>query len=236
MSRRAAVLAIALGAACACTRAPGPLPQDEFLADGERVVVPPPPGMLRLQRNEGRGSGHSDFAEIAAFGLEEAGSRPDGRHALALLPSHLARDPKRHRERFELVRASWLAREQEESSAIEREARARLAALDAGRADSADWQPHGETRTLVLGLPLADSDAVARLTADMPDAPDRPLVWEIDAFVLVRGRLLQFQCYDARGATLAAVPALRATARGWVGRVRAANRGAAHRKGRIGGR
>jgi hypothetical protein len=233
MNRRAAVLAMALGAACACTPSPGPLPQDEFLADGVLVMVPPPPGMLRLQRTEGRGSGHSDFAEIAAFGVDDEGSRPDARRGLLLLPSHLSRDPRQHRERFELVRASWLAREQEPASAIERETRARLAALDAGHADSARWQPRGETRTLVLGLPLADSDAVARLTADMPDAPGQPVVWEIDAFLLVRGRLLQFQCYDAGGAQLAAVPELRETAIGWVSRVRTANAGESRRRGRI---
>jgi hypothetical protein len=237
MNRRAALLAFALGAACACacTPAPAPLPQDEFLADGVLVMVPPPPEMQRLQRNEGRGSGHADFMEIATFGADDAGERPGGRLARTLLPSRLSRDPKRHRERLELVRASWLAREQEPPSAMELEARARLAALDAGRADSARWQPRGETRTLVLGVPLADSDAVARLTADMPDAPGLPLVWEIDAFLLVRGRLLQLQVVDLSGAPLAAVPLLRATALGWVDRVRAANRGALHRRGQIGG-
>ena len=131
------------------------------------------------------------------------------------------------------MRASWLAREREEPSALEREARARLMALDAGHADSADWRPQGDSRTLVLGLPLADSDAVARLTADMPDAATQPLIWEIDVFVLARGRVLQLQCYDVSGAPLSAVPALRATALGWVERVRAANRGELHRRGRI---
>jgi hypothetical protein len=191
--------------------------------------------MERLQRTEGRGSGHSDFAEIAAFGGDDEGSHADGRRALLLLPSHLSRESRRHRERFELVRASWLAREQEPASAIERETRARLAALDAGHADSARWQPHGETRTLVLGLPLAADDAVARLTADMPDAPGQPLVWEIDAFLLVRGRLLQLQCYDVSDAPLAAVPALRGTAIGWVNRVRTANAGESRHRGRISG-
>ena len=233
MNRRVVAAAMALGLACACARAPGPLRQDEFLADGVRVEVPPPPGMPRPQWTEGRGSGHADFAEIAVFGGDEAGPRADGRRALLLLPSHLARDPKRHRERFELVRASWLAREQEPASAIEREARARLAALDAGHADSARWQPRGETRTLVLGLPLTDRDAVARLTADMPDRPDQPLVWEIDAFLLVRGRLLQLQCYDVSGAGIVAVPALRETAIGWVNQVRAANAGETRHRGRF---
>ena len=235
MNRRTAVLAMALGTACACTPSPAPLPQDEFLADGVLVMVPPPPGMQRLQRNEGRGSGQADFMEIAMFAADDAGERPGGRLARTLLPSRLSGDAKRYRERFELVRASWLARERETPSAMELEARARLAALDAGRADSARWQPHGETRTLVLGVPLADSDAVARLTADMPDAPGLPLVWEIDAFLLVRGRLLQFQVIDPSDAPLSAVPALRATARGWVDGVRAANVGRGARRGRIGG-
>ena len=74
---------------------------------------------------------------------------------------------------------------------------------------------------------------MARLTADMPDRPDQPLVWEIDAFLLVRGRLLQLQCYDVSGAELAAVPALRETAIGWVNQVRAANEGGTRHQGRI---
>jgi hypothetical protein len=69
----------------------------------------------------------------------------------------------------------------------------------------------------------------------MPDVATQPLTWEIDVFVLVRGRVLQLQCYDVSGASLAAVPALRATALGWAERVRAANRGEPHRRGRIAG-
>ena len=74
---------------------------------------------------------------------------------------------------------------------------------------------------------------MARLTADMPDGPGDALTWEIDALVLVRGRLLQLQCFDHGDVPLAVVPALRATTLGWVDRVRAANREPSRGHGRI---
>jgi hypothetical protein len=207
----------ALGTAC------GPvtttLPQDVFDADGVEARVPPPPGFRRLVRGEGRSRG-SAYTTLAVFGAAGADEGPLGPHAFVLLPSHLGRNTERHRERFVLIRDSWRAREDQQPSAIEREARLRLAAFDRGHADSAAWLPSGESRTLMLGVPLASDDAVVQLSADMPDSLGASLMWSAEAFVLVRGRVLQLQVAQPAGAGIGQLASARATLLAWIAAVR----------------
>lgn len=217
--RLIALLLLAGGLGTACGPVTTRLPQDVFDADGVDVRVPLPPGFRRLERGEGRSS-DSAYTTLAVFGAMRPDGGPLAARAFVLLPSHLARNAERHRERFVLIRDSWRAREEQEPSALEREGRARLAAFDRGHADSAAWLPTGESRTLVLGLPLASEDAVVRLSADMPDSPHAPLIWNAEGFVIVRGRVLQLQISLPAGAGIDRLASARETLLAWIGAVR----------------
>ena len=195
------------------------LPQDVFDADGVDVRVPPPPGFRRLVRGEGRSRG-SVYTTLAVFGAAGAVDGPLTAHAFVLLPSHLGRNAERHRARFVLIRDSWRAREAQPPSAIERETRLRLAAFDRGHADSASWLPSGESRTLMLGVPLASDDAVVQLSADMPDSLGASLTWSAEGFVLVRGRVLQLQVVLPAGAGVGQLANARDTLLAWIAAVR----------------
>jgi len=226
MKPRTIVLLACLAPACACAPSNEPLRQDEFLVDGIRVMVPPPPGMTRARRGEGLRSGQPHAAPIAEFQANELVG------ATAILPGGLRADSVRHRERLELVGASWRARRAEPPSSLEHEARARLAAIAAGHADSADWHPVALQRSLLLDVEQLGPDAILRLDAFGAGPDERTTAWGIEALVLVRGRLLHLRCYDHRGGTLSGADSLRGTAREWVSRLRTANLGGI-RRGRI---
>jgi hypothetical protein len=224
--RRLGVAALSLLVASACAPARAPLPQDEFLADGIRLRVPPPPGFMRSERGEGIGRSHPSELPIAFF--------RDGRGITAYvgLPGGLSRDSTSHRERLEVVRNSWLARWLEEPTALEREARARLAALAAGHGDSADWRPGTFDRMAVLAVVIHEWDSILRANASTA-SNGAGTIWQADAFVLVRGRLLHLSCEDRTGGTLRRLDLVCAITSVWIDRVVAANRPGA-RHGRIG--
>lgn len=227
MKRRLGVavvsLAVAFMAACAPSREP--LPQDEFLADGVRVRIPPPSGLMRMTREEGTGKTHPHEFSIAQF------RRGNQVFAMASLPGHLKSDSAQHLERLETIRMSWTARWLEPPAAVEREGRARLEALYAGHKDSADWRPEAPERAAMLAVRIHEEDAILR--ANAVRAADRAAtVWQVDAFVFVRGRVLHLFCEDRSGGTLLDLETLRLMTLVWIAQIREANRPGA-RHGRI---
>ena len=224
MTRRlAAAFTVALATACVPSREP--LPQDQFLADGVLLTVPPPPGMRRLARGEGIPISHPRELPLANFQGEP------GAYAIASLPGQIPRDPERHRERLEILRESWRGRWLESPDSIERESRARLAALRTGNVDSADWQPVVQGRMAVVAVDLDPPDAILRANAaEGSSVPGTR--WQVDGFILVRGRVVHLYCVDLRGGSLRQLDAMRATTAAWIARVREANRAGA-RRGRV---
>ena len=224
MNRRLGAAALAVAVVSACAPSGGTLPQDQFLADGVLLFVPPPPGMTRMDRGEGVPRPHARELSLALFRGEP------GTYAVASLPGGIPRDPARHRERLEVVRESWRGRWLETVEGDEREARSRLAALRAGHEDSADWRPATLARMAVVAVDLDQPDAILRANA-LEGARDTT-AWQVDAFILVHGRIVHLFCEDRSGGTLRRLDALRASASAWIGRVREANRAGA-RHGRV---